>query len=139
LKQAGITPPETPPVAAPVQPPVTARVAERALLTNPDGNGSQMLLFVQEDAYGGSPWLITFLMSYMVGLKDLGANKTSRREIDESLAQMRSKPARVLVEAPVDYARNLLQEAVAINRQEHITIPQGYAGFLERVGLPRQE
>src|SRR5437762_1757840 len=45
LKQAGIILPDAPhtPVASPPAGP--APIADRAFLTNPDGNGSQMLLF----------------------------------------------------------------------------------------------
>jgi hypothetical protein len=97
-----------------------------------------MLLFVQEDSWGGSPWLLTFLINYAAGLKDLGASKLSRREINESLDEMRSRAGRLVVEAPVDYARWLLQEAVETNRRESIAIPQGYSDDLKRVGLPEK-
>jgi hypothetical protein len=137
LKQAGIEIPKsdspTTTTAA-----ATPAPANKAYLTSPDGNGSQMLLFVQDDQWGGSPWLITFLVSYGSGLKDLGASKLSRKEIAESLDELRSRPGRLLVEADVDYARWLLQQAVEINRRESISIPQGYSDDLKRVGLPQR-
>jgi len=137
LRQAGIEPPSAPtpvPAAVPAQ-----QLASKAYVTNPDGNGSQMLLFIQDVALGGSPWLLTFLINYGTGLKDLGASRLSRREINESLEGMRARPGRIVVEAPVDYARWLLQQAVAINRRESLPIPQGYAEDLKRVGLPERE
>lgn len=139
LKQAGIEPPAAPPTAAVVSRLLAQKVASQAFVSNIDGNGSQMLNFVQEDVHGGSPWLISFLVSYGSGLKDLGCDKMPRRNIEESFASMREKPGRLLVEMPVDYARYRLQQAVSLNREESLTIPQGYSEQLERVGLPEQE
>lgn len=138
LKQAGIEPPAVPAASPPSSAPPAPRLANQAYVTNPDNSGNQMLLFVQEDPWGGSPWLLTFLTSYVAGLKDLGASKLSRREIAESLDDLRSRPGRLVVEVPVDYARWLLQQAVEINRKESLPIPQGYTEDLKRVGLPEK-
>lgn len=136
LKQAGVAVP----TEAAAVPNAAARstAAQQGFLSNPDGNGGQMLVFVQEDPHGGSPWLITFLVNFSLGLRDLGGNKMSRREIAQSFEEMRAKPNRYLVEVPVDYARQRLQEAVAHNREDSRPIPQGYAALLERVGLPER-
>ncbi len=140
LKQAGIEPPASQAAAPRAEPADTKpQIAREALITSPDGNGSQMLLFVQEGSFGASPWLITFLVNYATGLRDLGASKLSRREINESFEEMRSKPGRILVEAPIDYARWLLQEAVERNRHESIPIPQGYSEDLKRVGMSEKK
>jgi len=93
---------------------------------------------VQEDSFGGSPWLVTFLVSYAMGLRDLGASKLSRKDIASSVEEMRAKPGRIVAEAPIDYARWLLQEAVEVNRRESISIPQGYSDDLKRVGMPEK-
>jgi hypothetical protein len=137
LKQAGIEPPAVPSAVVASAAPVP-QLANQAYATNPDNSGNQMLLFVQEDPWGGSPWLLTFLTSYVTGLKDLGASKLSRREIAESLDDLRSRPGRIVVEVPVDYARWLLQKIVEINRKESFPIPQGYSEDLKRVGLPEK-
>jgi len=137
LKQAGIEAPATGP--SPRKPVLSeTQTAKEALITNPDGNGNQMLMFVQEDSFGGSPWLITFLVSYAMGLRDLGASKLSRKDIAASIEEMRAKPGRVVVDAPVDYTRWLLQEAVERNRRESLPIPQGYSDDLKRVGAPEK-
>jgi hypothetical protein len=139
LKQSGIEPP--PAALTPQEEPQApaSNFAHQAYLTNVAGNGNQMLLFVQDDPYGGWPRLITFLINYGTGLVALGSNKVSRKDLDSALEGLRTKEAGLLGEAPVDYGRYLLNEAVARTRACHGTTPKGFLDLMERVGEPQKE
>jgi hypothetical protein len=137
LKQAGIEPPPvSQPQRASPQGPV---VASRAWVTNVDGAGTQMLVFQQDDPYGGSPYVITFLTSYFTGLKDLGGNKMPRREIEESFSELRKGDGKLLADTPVDYVRHLLRDAADRTRAAGESLPQGYAEWAARAGAPEEE
>jgi hypothetical protein len=138
LKQSGIEPPPAAP-APQEEPKAPANFAHQAYFTNIAGNGNQMLLFVQDDPYGGWPRLITFLINYGTGLVALGSNKISRKDLEGALEGLRTKEAGLLGEAPVDYGRYLLNEAVARTRACHGTTPKGFLDLMERVGEPQKE
>jgi hypothetical protein len=139
FKLAGIEPPAEEPAPAPAQPGRTANVARQAWLTNVAGNGNQMLVFVQEDPHGGSPRFITFLTHFTRGLVAFGGSKVTRQELQYALNSLREKDTSLLVEAPVEYARHLLAEAMERTRRVQGTTPKGVLEWLERVGPPQEE
>jgi hypothetical protein len=139
LKQAGIEPPPT--SAMPAPPPAAPRpnIARQAFATSVDGSGAQMLIFLQDDPYGGSPWMAQFVVHYGQGLKGVGGRKMPRREVEELLDQMREKEDDLVVEIPVDYARHLLQEAVARNIETRRPLPDRYTEVAPRAGTPERD
>lgn len=138
LKQAGIEPPARGmAVASPLVAPVS--LAQRALMTNVGGTGSRMLFFLRDDPYGGSPFVISFLVNDEQGVVDLFGRKMPRRELDEFLDHWRSKEGNVLADVPVDYARHALQAAVQRNTQARHPIPEGYSEWARYVGSPERD
>jgi hypothetical protein len=137
LKQAGIEPPAMAQTVTPVS--TRPEVASQAWVTNVDGAGTQMLVFTQDDPYGGSPYVITFLTSYFTGLKDLGGSKMPRREVEASFAELRKGEGKLLADVPVDYVRRLLRDAAERTRASGEPLPQGYTEWAARVGEPEEE
>ena len=136
LSQRGIHPP-----VSPSAPAVSARKqlpASRALMSNDGGTGSRMLWFIREDAHGGSPTLMTFLVNDREGVKDLAQRKIPRRELDQRIADLKARENAVIADVSLDYARHVLAESAALNSASRIPLPQGFAEALRYIGKPEQ-
>ncbi len=139
LKLAGIEPAPRAPAAPPAElfkPPQS--LAHRAWLTTFGGRGTRLILFQREDPYGGSPFLLTFLLDSRTGIQDLGGRKLGRKQIDERIANMGGREGAVLAEIPIDYGRWVLQQAAKQNADSRTPIPKGYADWSAMIGAPEQ-
>ena len=114
-------------------------VASRAWITGFGGTGSRMLLFMREDPNGGSPFMMTFLVDNVSGVLDLGGRKLPRKQIDEKVRELAAKEGTVLAEAPIDYARWLLQRSVERNAAARAPIPEGFSHWSRYVGAPERD
>lgn len=132
LKQGGIEPPvrqTTPALGAP-----RLSGSVRARMSSVGEAGSRMLIFVREDLYGGSPTSVHFLINEERGVLDVFGAKMPLRELEEKISKLRDAEDSLLVEVPVDYARQLLQEAAKRNAETRTLLPEGYGRWVSLVG-----
>ncbi len=137
LSQSGIQLPDPRPETRNPRPEM--RMADRALMSNDGGTGSRMLWFMREDAYGGSPTVITILVNDKEGVVDLAQKKTPRRELDERIKDLKQRENTVIAEVPVDYARHALHVAERRNQENRTPLPQGYGDAFRYIGPPENE
>lgn len=140
LSQKGIRPMprETQAVVA-VREPKTDAV--RCFASAFDGAGNRLLFFLVPDADGGSPSLLQVLMSDSEGVRDLGWQRLSRKEVADYLAQFEQKieEGLALAEIEVDYGRWIVAQAREINRRHHRMTPAGFLDWLPKIAEPRAE
>ena len=135
LNLAGIHP-DAPSIPA-VTEEVTAPAEQIAFhVTNVAGNGNQMLIFIAEERFGGSPTFYSVLINHAAGIKAFGANKVPHKEIAPGLETLKQNRGGMVAEAPIDYGRHLVAEAVAKTKAARAMVPKGFAQLLARVGPP---
>src|SRR5258705_12997377 len=108
LKQAGIEPPPAQAVVSEAQPKTRPRYASRAWISGHTGLGTNLLIFLREEPYGGSPTVISILVDQKKGVAGLKGRKLPLKAIEENIKEVAERDNTVLAEAPVDYARHLL-------------------------------
>jgi hypothetical protein len=107
-------------------------------MSNDGGTGSRMLWFSRDDAHGGSPTLMTFLVNDREGVKDLAQRKIPRRELDQRIAALTAREDTVIADVPLDYGRHVLAESASLNSANRNPLPQGYAEAFRYIGHPQQ-
>ena len=138
LRSLGVSPPATPQVARPtVVAPQPRATLYRAIASHIDGVGSRMLWLFAERPLGGA-YLLAAVLNDLVGLKDFYVRDSTRRKLAAHEAEMRENPEITWVELPVDYARWLIQEALALNAESGFAIPTEYRYWRDVVGEPER-
>lgn len=136
LKRAGVDIPAAEP--EPPKSPLAPSIADHAMMTNDGGTGSRLLWFVREGLHGGSPTVLTVLVNDQTGIVDLTHRKTPRRELDDRIADLKQREKTAIAEAPLDYARFLVQQAAQRNRDARTPLPQGYSEAVRIIGDPEK-
>ena len=108
-------------------------------MTNVAGNGNQMLIFIAEDKFVSSPTFYSVLISHASGIKAFGANRVPRKEIAPGIDSLKQNRGGMVAEAPIDYGRHLLAEAVGKTKAAKAMTPKGFSELLSRVGPPSGE
>ena len=111
-----------------------ARVVE-AWASPSDGVGSRGLWLAAERPLGGI-YAVGLILNDIVGMKACSVDETTRRRFHERLAQMRSSNPLPLVSLPPDYARQLVGEALELNRESGFTIPQEFQIYQRAIDEP---
>lgn len=103
-----------------------------------DGAGNQMLLLALPGPPGTLPVLAQALLNDEEGLRDWGAYRRTRRDIDASIAEYldRIHDGIALAEIEPDYARWLIRAARDLTRQRGQQTPPGFLDYAARIGEP---
>ncbi|MEP6757106.1 MAG: hypothetical protein ABJA67_16495, partial [Chthonomonadales bacterium] len=137
LGQQNIHPDEAPPKPADIDQPYVEQITFYA--TNVAGNGNQMFIYIAEDRFGGSPHFFSALVHHGKGIQAFGSNKVARKDIAPSLESLKQNRGGMVAEAPIDYGRFLLAEAVAHTKAAKGIVPKGFSELIGRVGPPEHD
>jgi hypothetical protein len=80
-----------------------------------------------------------FLVDDTEGVKDLTQRKLSQRELAERVHNVNSDPTTVMADIPLDYGRFILHQAVRLNEEKRVPLPQGFGDAFKYVGLPESD
>ncbi len=103
-----------------------------------DGAGNRAIYLSYSGTDGGNPTFVQFLINDETGIRDLGAQKLSRRAMAEMALTLEGQIDQgiVFAEVETDYALHLLAEARAISQRLRTQTPPGTAEWLARSGAP---
>ncbi len=128
---------ETPRLAVVAQAYPGTRIATlyRALASSIDGAGRRALWLAAERPLGGI-YFVTLMLSDAHGLLDCGGRDTTRKRFSREESDMRARDPMAWSELPLEYARQLVQEAVAWAREIGRPVPTTYAVWADVIGQP---
>lgn len=119
--------------ARPARPGAREATLYRALGSAYDGNGTRALWLAAERPLGGI-YFITMTINDVNGLTNVGGRDTTRKRFTRQETDMRSKDPMAWAELPLGYARQLVQEGVALAREAGRPVPTGYAVWAPVIG-----
>lgn len=135
LRALGLqVPSPRPAAAAELAPARLARVVE-AWASSSDGVGSRGLWLAAERPLGGI-YSIGLVLNDIVGMKGCSVDESTRRRFQARLAQLRQASELPLVSLPPDYGRQLIGEALELNRESGFTIPQEFQIYQRAIEAP---
>ncbi len=139
LKQIGVEPPQVP--AVPTSRPVAAPPRLRAFASAYDGEGNRLIVPILPDPDHGSPTLAQVLVSDTEGVRELDGARLGRSVLEDRLTRYADQLELGLAIAEIegDYARHLLTEFRAINRQRRTPTPAGFMEIVARLGTPERD
>jgi len=126
---------------APPEPREPATVGSRAatiyrvIASAFDGSGDRSLWFAAERPLGGI-YMVAVALNDVTGMIDCSARDTTRKRFAEQEATFREKDIAAWVELPVEYAKQLVQEAVDTARAAGAGVPPAYPIWAELIGEP---
>jgi hypothetical protein len=109
----------------------------RVLASSYDGRGQRALWFAAERPMGGI-YMIGVSIDAAEGLIDCVGRDTTRKRFAEQEAEMRGKDLSGWVELPIEYGKQLVQEAVGLCREHGHPVPTTYPIWAELIGAPEQ-
>jgi len=109
----------------------------RAIASSFDGTGTRSLWLAAERPLGGI-YMIATAIDDVGGLTDCVGRDTTRKRFAEQEQTMRDKDPMAWVELPLDYARQLIGEAVETSRSAGSGVPSGYVVWAEMIGAPSE-
>jgi hypothetical protein len=139
LKQAGIQPPPVQAILSAPQPTRKPQYATRAWISGHTGLGTYLLIFLRDDPYGGSPTVISILIDQGKGVVGLKGRKLPLRSIEENIKSVAERDNTVLADAPADFAKYLLVQALEVNTRTRSPIPEGFSNWNQQIGPPERE
>lgn len=124
LRAAGLAVPRPSPGPAVVAAPTVERKAElvEAWATAPDGVGSRALWLVAERPLGGV-YAVAMVLNDIVGVKGCSLEATTRKRYQQRLEEYRASLKLTSTTLPVEYARQLIGEALELNRESGFAVP----------------
>lgn len=124
LRAAGLAVPRPSPGPAVVATPTVERKAElvEAWATAPDGVGSRALWLVAERPLGGV-YAAAMVLNDLVGIKACSLEATTRKRYQQRLEEYRASLKLTSTTLPVEYARQLIGEALELNRESGFAVP----------------
>jgi hypothetical protein len=86
----------------------------------------------------GNIYAFYLAINDLSGLVDFSFRDTTRKRFAEDESGMRGRDPMAWVELPLDYARQLVQEAVDLTREAGRLVPDAYAGWASLIGQPTE-
>lgn len=125
LRAVGVEVPSLAPATAalPVAAPVSGKVYE-AWASAPDGSGSRGLWLLVERPLGGI-LVFALIVNDVVGLQEARVYESTKKKFQRRLAVMRDEGAE-WVPLPPEYARQLVGEALSLNRRTGFAVPHEF-------------
>jgi len=102
-----------------------------------DGAGNRSIWFGADRPLGGI-YMLAVVINDVKGMTDFFARDTTRKRFAEQESTMREKDIASWVELPIDFAKQLVQEAVDSARQDGAGIPAAYPIWAELIGEPTE-
>jgi hypothetical protein len=109
----------------------------RVVATSYDGAGNRSIWFGAERPLGDI-YMIAVLLNDVKGVLDVTGRDTTRKRFAEQEAKLRETDPMAWVELPLEYGRQLVDEAVNRSQEEHVLIPQEYAIWANLIGNPSE-
>ncbi|MPZ13352.1 MAG: hypothetical protein GEU73_02825 [Chloroflexi bacterium] len=109
----------------------------RVIASPIDGSGTRSLWFAAERPRGGI-FMIAAAVNDVRGLLDLAARDTTRKRFAEREATLRANDVAAWVELPVEYAKQLVKEAVDNATEAGERVPPSYAPWAQLIGHPAE-
>jgi len=107
----------------------------RVVASSFDGSGTRAMWFGADRPLGGI-YMVAVTVNDVKGLTDVFGRDTTRKRFAEQETKMRETDPMAWVELPFDYAKQLVQEAVAQAGDEQLLIPSSYAMWADLIGNP---
>ena len=107
----------------------------RAVASAYDGTGTRTIWFAAERPLG-SIYAVYLVVNDLNGLVEMNVRDTTRKRFAEDESGMRGRDPMAWVELPLDYARQLVQEAADTAQQNGRLIPEGYARWASLIADP---
>jgi hypothetical protein len=129
--------------AEPTPPPAPATFGSRdatlyrAIASSFDGTGTRGLWMAAERPLG-SIYAFYFAINDVDGLMDFSFRDTTRKRFAEDESAMRERDPMAWVELPLDYARQLVQEAVDNAGSSGRLVPGAYGQWASLIGQPEE-
>lgn len=98
-------------------------VLQEARATVADGVGSRAL-WLRADRPRGGVYALALVVNDIVGMKAASIDETTRKRAVEQFDNWRQRTKTGWIELPTDYARQLLGEALELNRESGFTVPR---------------
>lgn len=108
-----------------------------AWATAPDGVGSRALWMVAERPLGGV-YAVAMVVNDMVGIKACSLDETTRKRYQQRLEEYRASLGLTSTTLPVDYARQLIGEALALNEESGFAVPAEVRQYERVVAEPHR-
>jgi hypothetical protein len=96
-----------------------------AWATMADGVGTRAMWLVAERPLGGV-YVAGLALNEIVGMKACTIDDTTRKRANERLARWKERSGVAWAEIPPEYARQLIGEALELNRESGFTVPREY-------------
>ena len=102
-----------------------------------DGEGNSLLLFVEPDKDGGSPYVTQILVNDLGGIRDFGGSKLARQELKERIERFQSQLQNgiAFVEIMPNEGRRILQQAHSLHNQSQGLSPRGFVEWAQKIGV----
>jgi hypothetical protein len=109
----------------------------RAVASSFDGTGTRGLWLAAERPLG-SIYAFYLVIHDVNGLVEMSVRDTTRKRFAEDESGMRERDPMAWVELPLDYARQLVQEAADNAQQNGRLVPEGFARWASLIAEPEQ-
>ncbi len=109
----------------------------RAVASSFDGTGTRAIWLAAERPLG-SIYAFYLVLNDVDGLVEMSVRDTTRKRFAEDESGMRERDPMVWVELPLDYARQLIQEAADNAQQSGRLIPEGFARWASLIAEPEE-
>lgn len=139
LSQKGIVPiisaTTLEPTAKPEIPVDTLRVYASAY----DGEGNSLVLVVEADKDGGSPYVTQVLVNDQAGIRNFGGGKLSRQELNERVTRFQSQIDNGIAFAEItpEEGRRVLQQAQSVHNNSRGRTPRGFSEWTAKIGVQK--
>jgi len=137
LSQKGIVPePKTP---KPEAKPEVQTENVRVYASSYDGEGNSLMLFVEPDKDGGSPYVTQVLVNDQSGIRNFGGGKLSRQELNERVTRFQSQLDNgiAFVEILPEEGRRVLQQVQSVHNSSRGRTPRGFAEWATKLGVQK--
>jgi hypothetical protein len=112
----------------------SAQIVE-VLATMPDGSGSRVISMIAERSLGGI-YSVFMILSDTAGMKSGEVRDTTRKRYRERLDDWKEQLALPWAELPVSYTKQLIGEALDLNRESGTVVPRDFQVYRQALGDP---
>jgi hypothetical protein len=135
LRAAGLEAPSPRPAAAQVFPAEPRAEIVNAWASPPDGVGSRVLWLMAARSLGGV-YAAGMVLNDVVGMKACAVDETTRKRFNARLTEMQADEKLALMQIPQRYARQLVGEALELNRETGFAVPRDYQVYERALDSP---
>ena len=135
LSQKGIVPEAKTP--APQSKIETVRETLRGYASAYDGEGNSLLMVIEPDKDGGSPYVMQTLLNDVGGIRNFGGGKLERHKLNALIARYEAQKENgvAFVEITSNEVRRILQQAHVSHTRAQGLSPHGFMEWAQKIGV----